>query len=543
MMTINRSKPLAPPEQSEPASASTTIHAVSLPPETAIPVLDAADVSGFGFRQYPGIESLVDSTSPSAYGCVLIDGGDGSNCIAEIARLQTHFHSIPVIVLLESGSADFAVELMKHGAYSVLTKPYEHHRLVSTMTSAIEESISSQETIDSCREASLRMNQATPKELEVLSLIMDGKKNKEIASALGITVRAVEDRRFRLMKKVGVESVAELVALAVTARYYEQGFTGSAVRNSGFSEARQCVRGIEVWVPSADESHLELHQSCYRDAAAFQEATQGISFRRGEGLPGRVWEKRAPDFLKELINSEFVRSGAAGAVGMTTAVGLPIFRNERVQAVVLILLDGRHDVKAAFEAWRVDPASDALRLVNGTYINCERLRRLSEFMHLPSGEGLPGTAMEQGRPYVGARFGDDVKAVRGLALAAEQLMSGLSLPLTDSGSVNSDVFLLFNSEANPVFSMMQIWKVVGSGLSLATEYVDGVPSLTAQMARTPAVNDSIAMECCRTGMPVIADNGSADRIAHSPAAPAAAFGVALPTMINGQVVAVTVLAN
>lgn len=525
------------------APAVGAIHAVSLPPEITIPVMDAAEVSGFGFRHYPTVDSLLESAAPSSQGCVLISGGLDSASLATISRLQSHFYTIPVIVLLNTDSAESAVELMRHGVFSVMTRPFEHQKLVSTMTAAVQSSINNQTTIDSCREASLRMGEATEKELEVLVLIMEGRKNKEIAAALGITVRAVEDRRFRLMKKVGVESVAELVALAVTARYYDQGFTAGSLRTTSISTPKQFVKGIEVWAPSADESHLFLSQSCYRDAAALQEATRGVTFRHGEGLPGDVWQRRAPAFLKEIITSDFVRSGAAGAVGVTAAVGFPVFANGKVASVVLILLDSRHQVKAAFESWRVDPKSEALRLVNGTYINCERLRRLSEFVQLPIGQGLAGVAAEQGRPYVGARFADDGNAVRGLAFAAEQLISGVCLPLTDSGSVVSDVFTLFNAETNPVFSILQIWKANETGLSLTAEYVDGIPSLAAQMIKAGPIHDSIAFEAWRTGSPIVADNGSSSRIVLSPTSPAPSFGIAIPTLIKGKVVAVAVLAN
>ena len=201
------------------SQSAVTIHTVELPPEASIPVLDAAEVSGFGFRQYPSVEYLLESAAPSSQGCILIAGSSDGSCIAIIHRLQAHFHTIPIIVLLDSNSADNAVELMRHGVFFVLTKPFEHQKVVSTIASAVETSVTSQSAIDSCREASLRMKEATPKELEVLALIMEGKKNKEIAGILGITVRAVEDRRFRLMKKVAVDSVAELVALAVSADF------------------------------------------------------------------------------------------------------------------------------------------------------------------------------------------------------------------------------------------------------------------------------------------------------------------------------------
>ena len=523
-----------------------TIHAVALSPQATIPILDATETVGFGFRQYPTVESLLESAAPSSTGCVLVACDDESPQNANlIGRIKSHFFSMPLVALPRSDSSATAVELMQLGVFSVLGQPLEHQKLVSTLSGAVELSVRNQSTVDLCRDAALRMREATEKEIEVLQLIMDGKKNKEIAVLLGITVRAVEDRRFRLMKKVGVDSVAELVALAVSGRYYDQGFASSGLRSALVPDTNHGVKGIEVWTPSDDETQLVLSQSCYRDAVAFRDASKGLTFRRGEGLPGKVWETRAPGFLKELITSDFVRSTVAGAVGMTTAVGFPVFHQERVQSVVLILLDSRHQMKAAFESWRLDPETSCLRLSGGTYINCERLRRLSGYISLPVGEGLPGFAAEQARPYIGARFRDDAHSVRGIALAAEQLISGVALPLTDSGAVISDVFLMFNSENTPMFSLLQVWKPLGdeTGIQLVNEYIDGIPSLNAQMnsvSQNP--NISIAGRCWKSRTPIVVDNGGTSAILRTSGSPTV-FGLAVPTIVNGRVVAVTVMGN
>lgn len=529
------------------STSGVTIHAVALSPQATIPILDATETGGYGFRQYPTVESLLESAAPSSTGCVLISGDDEPSKNANVIdRLKAHFFSMPIIALPDTNSAENAVDLMQQGVFCVLPLPVEYQNLVHTVTSAVDTSKQNQATVNLCRDASLRMLEATEKEVEVLQMIMEGKKNKEIAAALGITVRAVEDRRFRLMRKVGVDSVAELVALAVSARYYDQGFMSSGSRTALVADTSRGVKGIEVWIPAEDETKLIPGQCCYRDAAAFRDASKGVTFRRGEGLPGKVWETRAPAFLKELITDDFVRSSAAGAAGMTTAVGIPIFCNERIQAVVLILLDSRHQMKAAFESWRLDPETSSLRLSGGTFINCERLRRLSSFISLPVGEGLPGFAAEQARPYIGSRFCDDGNSVRGIALSAEQLISGVALPLTDSGSVISDVFLLFNSETTPMFSLLQVWKANAddSGVQLVSEYVDGISSLSSQMSTVSQVaDDSIAGRCWNSGTPIVVDNGDTAQILRSTTGPVPVFGVAIPTMINGKVVAVTVLAN
>lgn len=523
------------------------IFGIGLSSPEALAIMDAAEVSGVGFRQHPAIDSLLESASPSSTGCVIITcGADSVQNAAVMHQLSAHFHSIAVVALLNVDSPELAVELMQHGAHSVLKIPLEHQKLLTTLSGAVEQSVSSSGFVASGRDAARRMKEATAKELEVLELIMNGCKNKEIAGALGITVRAVEDRRFRLMKKLGVESLAELVELSVTARHYEQEFVAGNHHTTGSRiDATQAVKGIEVWTPDADQTVLQLSQSCYRDAAAFREASREMSFRRGEGLPGRVWELRAPCFLRELITTDFVRRKEAGAAGMTTAIAFPIFCDSRVQAVVLILLDSRHQMKAAFESWRMDHDTRTMHLAGGTYINCESLRRLSEFVHLPIGQGLPGVATERRRPYITARFIDDINAARGIAFTAEQLTSGVSIPLTDSGLETDDVFVLLNSEATPMFSLLQLWKPDADGRTpiLSAEYCDGVPSLLSQISDVSGA-DGIAAEAWRSKSPIVAENGSAsDQIVRSGHVPAPAFGIAIPTIVNGQVVAVTVLAN
>lgn len=525
---------------------------VGLPHPRTNLVVEAAMAAGIGLRQFGTPESLLESAASTSVGCVLLwSDRDITQTADVIHQLRAWFQTMPVVVLHDSDQAAAIVTLMQAGAYSVHGPTMTHEALVDTITSATDASLRNQDTIDEGRDASARMKQATPKEREVLDLIMAGKKNREIAAEVGITVRAVEDRRVRLMKKVQAESVAELVATAVQARYYEQGFSDTGAAGSAPGRpmpTSNCLKGIEVWTPSAADDCLELSQSVYRDAAYFRETSTHMTFRRGEGLPGRVWTSRAPVFMRELITTDFVRSQAASAVGMTTAIGFPIFASGEIQSIILLLLDTRYQMKAAFESWHYDPAVSSLKLAGGTYVNCERLRRLTEFMSFPVGSGLPGIAAEQRLPCAGARFAEGTAAVRGVALAAERLMSGVALPLTDSGNDISDVFLLFNAESSPVFSLLQVWKPTADGtrLTLVSEHVDGVPSLTSQLQEvSQAQLSGPAHEAWVQGHPVVV-NTSEDLVPSIPTAlpgTCAAAGIAIPTIVDGVVSAVTVLAG
>lgn len=525
-----------------------TIHAIALSSGHAERVLEVSKVSAFGYRQYGSVNSLLESAAPSAVGCVLFSGGDHpARYLSIVNQLKSYFMTMPIVVLLDAESNTNTVSLMQLGVYSVLTGTVDHVSLLRTVTDAVETSLEGYSSVAHGREASIRMREATAKELEVLDLMMQGKKNKEIAAALGITVRAVEDRRFRLMKKMSADSVAELVTTAVSARYYDQGFGTSPSSLPVVPIMRKCLKGIEVWKPSQDESCLELHESCYLEASAFQDASRNITFRAGEGLPGKIWQQQSPAFLKELITTEFVRSGIASAAGMTTAMGFPVFCEGRVESVVLILLDSREQVKAAFESWRYDPNLAALKLVGGTYINCEKLRRLSEYLSLPIGQGLAGLAVEQRSPYIGARFSENSQAVRGIALSSEQLLSGIALPLTDSSLSVSDVFLLFNSETTPLFSVLQVWKPISesSELFMIAEFIDGVPTLSSQVLDVAKNSDQgIAGEAFATRMPVVLnENTNSTVVLANQLAPQSSMAIAIPTIIAGKVVAVTVLGS
>ncbi|MFK7817246.1 MAG: LuxR C-terminal-related transcriptional regulator [Planctomycetaceae bacterium] len=537
---------MAPSKPTSPV----TIYAVGLTTDAARALLEATSLAGFGFRQYPTLNGLLEGAAPSATGCVVLgSSNDTAQDELTIGQLTHHFTSIPVVALLDSTSAQHAVALMRLGVFNVIVTPVSHEELVSELTDAVNHSLQSQTSVDAFRDASLRMQNATRKELDVLELIMSGMRNKEIAAKLGITTRAVEDRRFRLMKKVEADSVAELVSVAVRAKYFDQGFAAAGNRSRPVlpSSSRQCVKGIEVWVPDSDDNGLSLEQSCYRDAYAFRDATHGMKFHKGEGLPGRVWQQRAPAFLKDLITTEFVRSDVADADGVTTAVGFPVFDRTEVVAVVLLLLDSRQQMRAAFEHWEYEKKQKGLRLSAGTYINCEKLRRISEFLVLPIGEGMAGTTADRSRPYITSQLNEDANVVRGVALAAENLVSGIGIPLTDSGKPADDVFTLFNSQSSPVFSLMQLWKPTPGNIDLvlSAEYADGVATLSSQLSEASDTDDKgIAGQAWQTRRPVVVGNGSvAESVVRCHTRTQLSLAVALPTIVSGEVTAVTILAN
>jgi FixJ family two-component response regulator len=122
---------------------------------------------------------------------------------------------VPIPVVMISGHADvrIAVEAMTLGAVTLLEKPFRLEELLSHVRRALAKDAADRAARETSAAADARLASLTAKEREVLELVAAGKTNREMADLLGLSVRAVEDRRARLMKKVDAGSVAELVRL------------------------------------------------------------------------------------------------------------------------------------------------------------------------------------------------------------------------------------------------------------------------------------------------------------------------------------------
>ncbi len=509
-------------------------------------VSSVADGAGLRFRQYPTADRLLSSSPQNHVGCILVEQAtaDAQSCVL-LNRLRTAFPQMPVVLLSDVCSTSVAVELMRNGAFSVIQFPLERLALQDLLRDACQLSADTHSACEETSQVRMRMQEATGKELAVLDLVMAGRKNKDIADELGITVRAVEDRRIRLMKKLQVDSLAELVELAVVHRRAkrEERLSGRLfVRNT---QPRRFVRGVEVWQPSPDGGQLRLAQCAYRDADAMANISHDLVFASDEGLPGDVWKTRAPVFYRHLTAGPFRRREAAAASGLTTGIGFPIFAGQKVQSVVLLLLDGGESLKTVVEHWKFSTESGCYKLFGGVYSNCERLRRLSEHVHFPAGQGLPGAIAMRRLPYLGTRFADDSNSVRGVAIAAEQLHSGLGLPLTDSDAVSDDVLLLFNSESTPLFRLLQVWHPTEnlSSARLVSESLDGERTLQSRCGWTLPPDASSLLPGLRDHRQpqVIAESETLSALAADHRTFAGTRGIAIPTYRRGQLVAISVL--
>ena len=170
---------------------------------------------------YPRVETFVSAAEfLMAYGnqpgCLVLDVAmPGMSGLELHRKLIQDKIALPVIFVTGHGNVSMAVEAMQMGAVNFLEKPVQEQSLWDSIQRRWSwmRRIAVAVPAGSAEEQLARL---TVGEREVLNLILEGKMNKEIAAELHLSTRTIEDRRAKLMKKMGANSLAELVQLVMT---------------------------------------------------------------------------------------------------------------------------------------------------------------------------------------------------------------------------------------------------------------------------------------------------------------------------------------
>ncbi len=126
-------------------------------------------------------------------------------------RIKRQFPAIPVILITGHGDTATAVRAFKAGVFDFIEKPFGDEDLLQTVRRAVVRNLIDGREFADRFSFRKRIDSLTPREREVLSHVVTGKLNKVIASELGVSLKTVECHRARVMAKMGVESLAELV--------------------------------------------------------------------------------------------------------------------------------------------------------------------------------------------------------------------------------------------------------------------------------------------------------------------------------------------
>jgi len=214
-----------------PNSAPGTSSADTTPVEPAILYViddDAAvcaalgrllDAEGYRVAAFQSAETFLAQHDAHAHGCIVLDvampGLDGLALQQLLAERGSH---MPVIFLTGRADVPTSVRAMKRGAFDFLTKPVDDSELFPAVARALERDLALRRA-DAARAATeSRLSTLTAREREVLTHVMAGRLNKQIAADLGTAEKTVKVHRARGMEKMHVRSVAELVRLVERAR-------------------------------------------------------------------------------------------------------------------------------------------------------------------------------------------------------------------------------------------------------------------------------------------------------------------------------------
>ena len=186
--------------------------------------------AGLRVKSYSTAQEFLTEYKPEEPGCLLLDvqmpgGLSGLDLQEELRRRGV---PPPIIIITGHARVKMAVRALKGGAIDFIQKPFIDQVLLDRVREAIDlDRRTRQARMDSTQFASLLAN-LTPREREVMDLVIAGKPNKIIASDLGISPKTVEIHRGRVMEKMQVQSVAELVRLDLLYRAGRGDGDGSA---------------------------------------------------------------------------------------------------------------------------------------------------------------------------------------------------------------------------------------------------------------------------------------------------------------------------
>lgn len=139
----------------------------------------------------------------------------GMSGMSLLKQLRSDHASLPVIMITGHGDIDMAVRAMKLGARDFITKPFSAQTLLDRIQEVLGQAARATDAQNRAEEAAKRLQGLTKREREVFERIVAGQSNKAVALGLGLSVRTVETHRARIMEKLGVKSLVDLVLLSI----------------------------------------------------------------------------------------------------------------------------------------------------------------------------------------------------------------------------------------------------------------------------------------------------------------------------------------
>jgi FixJ family two-component response regulator len=200
------------------SNTSSTVLLVDDDPSVLASTQRLLNAQGFAVRVWLSPEAFLSEHDPALPGCLVTDYAMPEMDGLELQRRLRESGCERFIIFLSGhGDIPVTVRAMKAGAVSFLAKPASPEGLLVEIEEAIAKDTAARRMRTERANIEARLHALTPREREVLTLVVAGKLNKQIAGILGAAEKTIKKHRGRVMHKMGVRSVAELVAITAGA--------------------------------------------------------------------------------------------------------------------------------------------------------------------------------------------------------------------------------------------------------------------------------------------------------------------------------------
>ena len=170
---------------------------------------------GLEVEGFPSAQEFLRRKRPDVPGCLVLDVRlPGLSGLDLQKRMIEAALEIPIVFITGHGDIPMTVKAMKAGAVEFLTKPFRDQDLLDAIQQALERDRKAREQRMEIDELRRRVDSLTPRERDVLNLVVAGLLNKQIAGELGTSEATVKIHRHRVMEKMGANSLAELVRMS-----------------------------------------------------------------------------------------------------------------------------------------------------------------------------------------------------------------------------------------------------------------------------------------------------------------------------------------
>lgn len=174
---------------------------------------------GLQVESYGSAQEFLDKADPARHGCLVLDVRmPGMSGLDLLDLLKDRGFHQPVIVITGHADVPMAVRALQSGAVEFVEKPFNDQTLLDKIQQAIDEHAEERAATADRQIVRTRVGTLTPREREVMDLVVDGNANKQIASTLGLSEKTIEVHRSRVMRKMKAANAADLIRMVLETR-------------------------------------------------------------------------------------------------------------------------------------------------------------------------------------------------------------------------------------------------------------------------------------------------------------------------------------